>query len=346
MRSITIPLAFMLAACLAPRTEPTGYEPTEQMDGAIDGTFMDGGEGGSPDDGDAGEGGAPSCTSDEDCENDPSASRCDEAAGSCARCETSADCAVLPDTPVCDGTKGCVECSGAEPGACAAAGKVCVEGGSTCAGCNADADCPDAAQAKCDLVAHECTSCDANSQCEHVLMGADDDFDVCSAGTCVQCTPSTEARHCGAGACDPETFTCTGTARGTLSAANHKCVKVPFGAADTGYRCMRQFPGCANPYRSDPISAVSRNGLPTAQYCAHNTGVTTCDAILSLTADKSCTEATAEADCGEGGRCATVTGALNHCTYSCASDGVCPLDYPCNEQNGAELNPYCGGPSI
>jgi hypothetical protein len=269
-------------------------------------------------------------------------------AGSCTRCTGSSACARYAESSVCDGESGgCVTCTSAEPAACMSAGAVCKSGGTTCVACNTNAECTSASASRCE--GNACTACEADMDCTQVSGKP-----VCNGGTCVACTPSTEASRCGETACDPDTLTCTSTKRGSLATcvacradseclAGRKCVQVPFMGADSGFFCMQELSGgCVNPYRIQ-LSATSKSGVGSAQYCAHNTDVTSCKGIVSLTSDKSCTGATEQADCGPGARCETVGGIANRCTYACSSDAVCPVDFACNEQSSA--SPYCGGPS-
>jgi hypothetical protein len=173
---------------------------------------------------------------------------------------------------------------------------------------------------------------------------------VCNAGTCVACTPGTEAARCGETACDPETLTCTGTARGSLATclpcradsecrANRKCVPVPFKGAASGSYCMQEASSaCAPPYYL-PLTAASKTSAQPSQYCVHNTATISCDAIVSLTSAKTCTAAS---ECGAGARCETVGVLANRCTYACVDSDDCPSNKACNEKNSD--TPYCGGP--
>lgn len=125
--------------------------------------------------------------------------------------------------------------------------------------------------------------------------------------------------------------------------SNRKCVPVPFMGAASGYYCMQEASvDCALPYRGTALKVASKSGAAPASYCAHNTSVTTCDAIVSLTSVKPCALATVETDCGKGARCERVGGASNLCTYACVNDLDCPSNAFCNEENSD--TPYCGGP--
>jgi hypothetical protein len=268
--------------------------------------------------------------------------------GSCRGCTSSGSCARFSQTPVCDAAPGqCVACTSGEAALCTGAGQVCASGGTTCVACNTNAQCPSASASVC--ASNACTSCMSDADCAHV-SGAP----VCNAGTCVACTPGTEAARCGETACDPETLTCTGTARGSLATcracradsecrANRKCVPVPFQGAASGFYCMQDASvDCELPYRGAALRVSSRSGEAPSAYCAHNTAVTSCEAIVALTSDVACTTGSAETACGKGARCERVGGVSNRCTYACSVAGECPSFYACNEENSD--TPYCGGP--
>jgi len=305
---------------------------------------------------DAGDGSTPECTTNPECPaTDP---KCAERV--CSSCTGPEDCTVRIATPACDSVSGdCVECTASDDAKCTADSKVCLTGGTSCVPCNTDTDCALPGKAKCDMDSHECVPCDDSKQCAHVTVGVDDNLDVCNAGTCVACTPATEPAECGSKACDPDTLTCTGKDRNSVATCgtcrsdseclttNHKCVQVPFMGVSSGYHCMLQVPGggCTlPPYQAAPLTATSKNGAASTQYCSHNTNVTTCEAILSLTSARACTAETAETLCGQGGRCEAVNTAPNKCTYACSSDLECPGVTPCNEQSSG--SPYCGGSGL
>ena len=245
----------------------------------------------------------------------------------------------------------------------------CLAGGNTCVQCNLNIDCPQ--EAPICGSDHACRSCQANVECGSKSCQLNADFP--RHGECVDCTPETEVAQCRKDmacdpavtncpgyACDPDEFLCTETMRGTLATcrtcrsdsecgAGNKCVIVKYKGTDDGWFCMPSIPKppgeCDKPFRATPISRRSANALAVTLYCAHNETTSSCKAIRSLISTQSCTSETAEEICGLGGRCLTVnTTLINRCTYSCGSDGVCPEDFPCNEDDPTLANRYCGGP--
>jgi hypothetical protein len=88
---------------------------------------------------------------------------------------------------------------------------------------------------------------------------------------------------------------------------------------------------------------VSKSGGSAVQFCVHNTAVTTCEAVVSLTTLKSCSAATLENDCGRGARCEQLGELANRCTYACVDNADCPSNKACNNRNTQSAH-YCGGP--
>lgn len=190
----------------------------------------------------------------------------------CAACTGPNNCSGRTGTLACDTASGsCVECTAEDDHACTSRSKVCVSDGTTCVECNVNTDCPNATP-QCSN--HACEPCSDNNQCEGRTEG-NTSLHLCVGEQCVQCTPETEAQHCGQNACDPKTLTCTSTKRNSLATcrecrsdneciANHKCIEVPFQGQPSGWFCMRQVPvagGCQVPYQGAPLAKAKPKWL-------------------------------------------------------------------------------------
>jgi hypothetical protein len=277
-------------------------------------------------------------------------------------------------TPVCDvATGNCVECTAAEDGACEDATPVCNAATNTCVACVASTDCTDTPSTPvCDTAANSCVACVANADCTSltapqcntatnacVPCTADAACtgrtgttvcDVAGGGECVQCTVANEA-PCGANSCNPATNTCTTTPRGSVltcractadseCTVDNRCVPMNFDGTPRagGYCLKRGATGCVAPYRVPSDARVSLSGASAEVYCGVNEAVTTCEAVLDLIDDRACAPATDD-DCGvpglNDGRCRTVGGRANRCTYSCGTAADCPAGRACTSS-------YCG----
>ena len=174
------------------------------------------------------------CASDGDCPGD--AGICLAASGTCVGCQTDADCAATPGTPLCEPTRAqCSECkSNAD---CGAAAPACDLNDGKCHECLVDADCPASALCSVDRKCHHaCTSnanCDdpgkpfcelASKDCVACLVNLDcgQAEPVCHDDKCVQCAVNTDCVN-------PAMSVCEG----------HKCQGC---AADTD--CSDPLPAC------------------------------------------------------------------------------------------------------
>jgi hypothetical protein len=193
----------------------------------------------------------------------------------------------------------------------------------------------------------------SDGDCMH-LAGAQ----VCSSGTCVQCTPANETA-CGANSCNPATHQCTTTPRGSVdtcepcvadsectggnqSDPDQRCVPMEFQTVlRAGGFCLRRgSKTCTNPYQI-PITAVSLSGAASEAYCGINEDVTRCEAVLDLVHSRACPDGQ-DSSCGcardtdgkctesgHGGLCRTVGLNPKQCTYECGTDNQCPAGLTC-----------------
>jgi hypothetical protein len=273
----------------------------------------------------------------------PGTMHCLAATDTCVACLGNGDCGGT--TPTCDTADhtcvGCViesDCTG---------GSHCEATSQTCVACLDSTQCTTAAGARCDTSAHTCAACVDSTDCAHLTATP-----ICgSGGTCVQCTASNETA-CGANSCNPTTSTCTTTPRTTIATchacvadsecmtAMDRCVPMQFMGASHGSYCLHPVSaGCTRPFTVTSTARASTSGVAAEPYCGVEETVTTCEAVLALVADTACTTA---ADCGAGslddGRCVTVSGVMNRCTYSCGGAVQCPLGFMCGAMG------YCGSP--
>jgi hypothetical protein len=108
---------------------------------------------------------------------------------------------------------------------------------------------------------------------------------------------------------------------------------------DGGY-CLPQFDlGCMRPFTTPTDARSSLSGAAAETYCGVDETSTTCEAVLDLIDDASCTS---DDDCGAAGvmdgRCETVNGVANRCTYSCTAATQCAAGFMCP----AIADTYCG----
>ncbi len=284
-------------------------------------------------------GAMPHCDTDTDtcvaCLDD---SHCDEmapvcsAGGVCGPCTGPADCAAYPDALVCGD-------SGAADG--------------TCVACAGDSDCTDADAGKCDTTTNTCVPCDDSDQC------TEDGAGICDmsgeSGLCVECTIDTEETACGLFSCNPATNECTETERGDVTRCgacvadsecglpDDRCVPMNFMGTPraTGY-CLKQFDtGCVRPHSVPTDARASLSGAAAETYCGVLEASVTCEAVQDLIDDTACGS---DDECGaeglEDGRCETVNGTAERCTYDCTGASECTGATMCGAAGR-----FCGAPA-
>lgn len=145
---------------------------------------------------------------------------CNPATNSCVECVATPDC--TGEGGVCDpASNTCVECLSTLD--CAVG--LCLEAENRCVDCIANADCPSPNSSRCDSTTDSCGACTSHVDCGHIAG-----LPSCNAGTCVACTPATEATACGIYSCNRTTLTCTTTPRESLDyyrpcQADSECVE-------------------------------------------------------------------------------------------------------------------------
>lgn len=247
--------------------------------------------------------------------------------------------------PHCDDTTmTCVACL--ENAHCGSSKPNCDTATHTCIACTTNAECVgNAAGSICDTGTGACRACANDGECAG-NAGAT----VCreSTGRCVACTPDSEATTCGASSCSRTTFTCTGTARGSVATCyscqadsecgvgNH-CVPVLKQSTVLGHYCLQDQPGAgcgddlANPLLlpySVARSQTSVDGVSVTS-CGLHDGIS-CEALVAFGHNCTLTSGTVAQDdtCGhplmDDGYCLrpTNTGPGN-CAYQCGSDNDC-----------------------
>ena len=277
---------------------------------------------------------------------------CDAAApvcreGTCAACAVRTECASQPGHPACNPVTGeCVACDAANEAAdcgdtpltprCSAQ-QECVQ----CRGGTAALDCTSASASRCSGGA--CVACESNAHCNHVPGKPH-----CRDGTCVECTPVTEATDCGDESCDPATRTCSGITRAsrrvcepcvsdsdcTQINGTFRCIPMFYQGTPKGGYCMRAAPGCARPYLV-PITSTSLSGAASATYCGIDQSSVSCEAVNALRSSQTCPSGNASECPGPGALCETVGAFDDRCTYTCGIADHCPIGVSC----GAG---YCG----
>ena len=223
--------------------------------------------------------------------------------------------------------------------------------------CETDTDCDREEAARCDTTTGTCVGCDEDLDCVGV-----DGLERCDAeeGLCVECKPSSEELDCGNTSCNPATFECTETVRGSRDVCEScvsdtdcgtdlGCIPMWFGETPrtTGY-CL--YPdgsdSCARPFIYPlPGPRETLSGADAALYCGVNENLTTCEAVHALLNDESCE---GDADCPEAGLCRDVGDEALKCTYECTHGNQC-LDQGtgslsvCGDADGTAAEKYCGG---
>lgn len=261
------------------------------------------------------------CLNASHCASRAAASACDTTTYQCRPCTSDNECASVPGLNVCQaGT--CVQCAGAKRTAC----------GEDRPACNA--------------TTFSCETCKADSDCSRFNKVCDE-----ASARCVACTVDTEAARCGNRSCNPATFACTQTPRGSVEACSpcvadsecmtdHRCIALNFRGEALGGYCLRREPtgsGCAQPYPIR-ITRASLSRAPSANYCGFSEERTSCDAIRALLTNKGCPGGATECE-AEGAVCGTVGTFIQRCSYTCTGSAECPAFAPC-PTSGTNL--YCG----
>lgn len=251
------------------------------------------------------------CASRAECTGEASHPACNPVSGACVACDATneaSDCADTPITPRCSATQECVECRGD----------------------TASLDCPSATASRCSRGA--CVGCTSNAHCNHVPGRPH-----CSSGTCVECSPATEATDCGSESCNPATRACSGIERNsrgvcqqcvsdsdcTQVGGTFRCIPMNYQGAPRGGYCMRAMPGCMRPY-GVVITAASLSGAASTTYCGIDQSEVSCEAVNALRASIQCPGGSASECMAEGAMCETVGLGNNRCTYSCSAPDECP----------------------
>lgn len=282
-------------------------------------------------------------------------------AGPCVACPV--------QRPVClDGVR-CVECTADEDDYCIEQMLVCNTETFECVACLTDAQCTTASAARCDDETFECDECDDNAQCTGV-DGLPGDANACDEGSCVDCTPETEADTCPEGkSCNPRTHQCTDTDVGSLDVCEpcvadsecglngapseeHRCVPMfyqgtPFPEDEaTGFCLKTTTTGCEQPFS---ITLAARPSLSNpaveANYCGINETLATCPAVNALLNNERCLNGTDEECPQPSGLCERVGDLENRCTYRCGLPAQCPSEPPADScgSSGSGGEDYCGG---
>ncbi len=223
--------------------------------------------------------------------------------------------------------------------------------------CESDTDCDREEAARCDTTLGMCVGCVEDLNCVGVVG-----LERCDAdeGICVECKPLSEALDCGSTSCNPATFECTETVRGSRivcescvsdsdCGADLACVPMWFGDTPraTGYCLYPTDPGpCEQPFAySTPDARESLSGAAATQYCGVNEELTTCEAAWDLINNKPCE---GDEDCSTlGGLCRDVGNLGQRCTYECTFAAQClppgEEGSTCGDAGGNAEEKYCGG---
>ncbi len=245
---------------------------------------------------------------------------------------------------------------GAEPcgGTCKAPTPLCDTKTNMCVACLGHGDCTDADAARCD--AGSCVPCQDSAECAGVAEGA-----VCHSSSCVECALDDESACTGGKTCDLLAFKCVDVAAGSVlnckSCSNdtqcetgYRCIAMDFNKKAHGYYCLKESPGCNNPFKP-LVNKTSLNGAKATDYCGIDQDLATCEAVLALFDDWRCPSGMDEL-CGPfgdeevatpGALCRTVGGSNNQCTYACTQANQCLAGSPGNTCGGAPAPKWCGG---
>lgn len=254
--------------------------------------------------------------------------------------------------PHCDDTTmTCVACL--ENAHCGSSKPNCDTATHTCIACTTNAECVgNAAGSICDTGTGACRACANDGECAG-NAGAT----VCreSTGRCVACTPDSEATTCGASSCSRTTFTCTGTARGSVGTcrscqadsecvAGDHCVPMTHQGAALGNYCLHDsIGGVCGSVASNPTllpywvlrTQPSVDGVST-QTCGLRDGIS-CEGVLRAGATCTLSSGTSALDvsCGNpsvhDGVCGRPSGAtVDTCHYRCVDNTDCSPPSTCN----------------
>ena len=188
-----------------------------------------------------------------------------------------------------------------------------------------------------------------------------DGLERCDAdeGLCVECKPASEALDCGSTSCNPATFECTDTVRGSRDVCEScvsdsdcgtdlACVPMWLGNTPrvTGYCLYPTDQGlCQQPFALVlPQDRESLSGAEATRYCGVNEQLATCEAVWALVDDAECET---DLDCPAAGLCREVGELGLQCSYECAGAGACPeapaAGSTCGDAAGTAEEKYCGG---
>jgi len=280
------------------------------------------------------------------------------------------DCIFCPaDKPICVGGTECVQCTEGDENQnyCTDRDQVCDVENQVCVDCLDDAQCTAPTASRCDTGTNECAQCQTDAQCDGVdeLPATNN---TCDEGTCRECTPETETEKCAADeTCNPGTYLCTGEQAGSLAVCDacvadsecgvggepseaYKCIPMNYDSerfpdGDTGF-CLKSIElggSCTNPYRI-VLMKPSLSGAAIDDYCGINENLATCPAVRALLADTECDPSDGDGDCPDpAGLCRELPGAVNRCTYLCASIVECDVPGSTCDSSGPSDEDYCGG---
>lgn len=254
--------------------------------------------------------------------------------------------------PHCDDTTmTCVACL--ENAHCGSSKPTCDTSTHTCIACTTNAQCAaSGAGSICDIGTGACRACANDGECAG-NAGAT----VCreSTGQCVACTADTEAMKCGLNSCSRTTFTCTGTARGSVGTCRHcqgdsecvsgdHCVPMASGSTALGSYCMHdQVSGaCGNTGANSALLPFSFAAVTTSvdgaavTACFPRQGIS-CEAInvLGNACVLSSGASAPDDNCGNAaihdGLCVDPAGsAPPQCAYACGTNQDCRAVLSCN----------------
>jgi hypothetical protein len=230
---------------------------------------------------------------------------------------------------LCEGEKRCVECLPGNVDACPIGRDLCSADG-RCIECTDDTRCLDGMRPRCDRTTNACVGCESNNDCKD-RFGATPYCDK-NSRSCVVCTNDGEPT-CGPGNfCDANTHTC---AHAEPTQANCKACKMDMDcglsseiavcAENNGeHYCFAAAVGgmCQPGFTPQPVA-----GHNSTQYCLPPQSISSCPAIASALAKKSCT-GNKQDECGKNGVCPMAP--ANICSLQCTSSQGCPAPMTCN----------------